>query len=58
MSIKDRLRTLENAIAPKDPFRVVFIPNGADPLAARERYRKETGYSGVVVVMDEADGEL
>ena len=58
MSIKNRLRLLEKVIGCWDAFRVIFVANKADKNVEREQYRAETGYQGVVVVMDETDRML
>lgn len=58
MSIKNRLRLLEKVIGCWDAFRVISVANDADQNAEREYYRTETGYQGVIVVMDETDRML
>lgn len=58
MTIKNRLLLLERAIGRLDVFRVIFVANDADKEMARDRYREETGYRGIIVVMDETDHEL
>ena len=58
MSIKNRLQLLEKALGRVDVFRVIYVADGADKAAARESYREETGYHGIVVVMGETDREL
>jgi hypothetical protein len=58
MTLKNRLRLLEKIVGRLDVFRVIFVSNDADKEAARDRYREETGYRGLIVVMDETDRAL
>lgn len=58
MNVKARLRLLEKVIRGQEPFRVLFVANDADHEAEVAGYRKDSGYQGTVVVMDEADRAL
>lgn len=58
MKLRERVRALEQELAAEEPWRLVFVANGADREAAVERYRETTGYQGMVVCMDEADARL
>lgn len=58
MRLRERLNQLERSAHDAEPFRVVSVPDGADQDAAREQYRKETGYRGPLVILDETDRAL
>ena len=58
MRLLERMAKLEKVLGTLDTFRVIYVADGADKTAARDRYREETGYRGIIVVMDEADRAL
>ncbi len=58
MTLRNRLLMLERVLGRMDAFRVIFVSDGTDKEAERERYLDETGYRGAVVVMDETDRAL
>ena len=57
-TLTDRLHKLEQRISPTDPMRVIPIPDGGDADAERAKYRRDTDYRGLIVVMDETDRAL
>lgn len=55
MTIKRRLSELERAAREADGLRAIQLPQGVPTAEAIEQYRRETGYRGIIVPMDEAD---
>lgn len=55
MTIKRRLDELERAAREADGIRAILLPEGLDHDQAREQHRRETGFRGIIVPMDEAD---
>ena len=43
---------------PEDAYRLLIVPDGADPEAEREAYRERTGYQGPIILLSEADARL
>lgn len=53
-SLSDRLKTLEGAADPSG-YRIAWMQPGESAEDAAERYRREAGYQGTIVPMDETD---
>ncbi len=58
MHPRERLAALEAAIRPKEPFRLLVIPDDGDSAAETVAYRERPGYRGKLVVMTETDSRL
>lgn len=58
MTLKRRLSALEKILNLADVLRTVCAGDGDDIDAVLAQYRRETGYRGIIVAMDEADMAL
>ena len=58
MRLRDRLDALEQALQPREAYRVLVIPDDADGAAEIAAYRARTGYSGLLIVLSETDARL
>lgn len=58
MGLRDRLNALEKPLQPRDAYRLIVLPDGADEAALRAEYRERTGYRGPLFVLSEDDARL
>ena len=58
MRPRERLDALEAATTPREPYRLLVIPDDGDRAAETAAYRERTGYRGKLVVLTETDSRL
>ena len=58
MHTRERLAALERALQPKEPYRLLVIPDDGDSATESAAYRERTGYRGALVVLTETDSRL
>jgi len=58
MDIKQRVRVLEKLLNKEDSFRVLLVRSDQDEAEELSQYRRETGFRGPIVVLDEDDSRL